>query len=494
VFANGEEDLPFYYRWANKIHIRTRKSVIEGELLFKVGQPLNIEKVIESARNLRLRRFIGEVEITATPQGDKGVDLTVITYDNWSTKLAVFLEKGGEKYRYGVSLDEDNLFGYGRGIELTGSLSDDNDGFTVYFRDDRVGRTRWAGTFLYSGFELNKSLMLVVSRPQFSLDVPFEVNALYRRSDGISRLFSGGIERFRYSSLINIFEFKSLYSVGHHKRLNLYAYYDYEDLNYSEYYNNHPLNEVLIPEDERRSYPSLGIGGAIIKYDLERYLDEAGTPEDLTLGASARVLTGRSIPEFGADFVGTRTAISSGFFIRPLRPIFIKGADLVHWWYRGGRYERIRHMSELMLYYKTAKRQVFAARAFTDFAWRERPGYQVILGGANGLRGYSSRELEGNKLAVGNAEYRFYTPLEILTVRFGGVVFFDIGDVWKDGEKISFGNLKYDVGVGLRFGLTKSSTARVLRIDFAKALTENEYYISLGSGMIFDLASVLAHE
>ena len=93
VFENGEDDLPFYYRWANMLHIKTRKSVIEGELLFESGEPLVVEKAIESARNIRLRRFIGEVIITGSPNGDDGVDITVITYDNWTTKVAVFLEK-----------------------------------------------------------------------------------------------------------------------------------------------------------------------------------------------------------------------------------------------------------------------------------------------------------------------------------------------------------------------------------------------------------------
>jgi len=494
VFENGEDNLPFYYRWANMLHIKTRKSVIEGELLFEPGKPLVVEKAIESARNIRLRKFIGEVIITGSPNGDDGVDITVITYDNWTTKAAVFLEKGGDSYQYGASVAEDNLLGYGRIVRLTGILSDDDDGYTIFFNDDRLGRTRWSGSFLYSRFTLNTTILFSANRPQYSLDIPYGIYGSFLRTDGITRLFSGGQEFFRYNRLLNNFDFESVYSLGRERRLNFYAFYNYEDYDYSEYYDNTVYNDILMPQDETHSCPSLGIGGALIKYDLERYLDEAGTPEDLTLGGSAKVIIGWSIPEFGADFIGTKTTISSNFLARPFRRVFIKGADLVQWWRREGKSERIRHLSELMFFYKTAATQVFAVRAFANFAWREKPGYQAILGGANGLRGYSNHELDGDKLALGNMEYRFYTPLEILTVRIGGALFFDIGDVWRKGERIRFDNLKSDVGIGLRLGLTKSSTSRVLRFDIARSLTDGNYYISLGTGMVFSLESKFGHE
>lgn len=495
VFENHSGGkLPFYYRWGNKLHIKTRESVIEGELLFKAGEPLDVEEAIESARNIRLRKFIGEVEISGRPNGDDGVDITVTTYDNWTTKLALFLEQGGGNYEYGASLAEDNLLGYGRAIQLTGSLSNEDDGFTVFFNDDRLGRTRWSGSFLYSDFTLSSTTLISAARPQYSLDIPLGAGAALSRTDGVIRMYAGGEEFFRYNRILSRFRAESVYSRGRERRLNFYASYNYEHYDYSPYYSNTILNDILIPPDEKRSYPSLGIGGSLIQYDLERFLDEPGTPEDLTLGGSTRIIIGRSVPEFGADFVGTKTIISSGFLVKPLNRFFIKGGDYVEWWRRDGRNEKINHLSELLLYLKTAETQVLAMRVRSDFAWREKPGYQVLLGGENGLRGYSSHELAGDKLALGNMEYRYYTPWEVFTVRIGGVVFFDIGDIWRKGERIEFDNLKSDVGVGLRLGMTKSSTSRVFRFDIAKALTENDYFISFGTGLVFNLGSRLGND
>ena len=265
VFENGDSELPFYFRWANKIHILTRQSVIEGELLFSVGDSLDMEKVIESARNLRLRKFIGEVEISAAANGADSVDLTVTTHDNWTTKIATFLESGGGSYLYGAAIAEDNLLGYGRAIDISASFSEDNDGYAIYFNEDRLGRTRWSGNFLYSNYTLSDVFNARIHRPQYSLDVPIGASFSYNRTDGISRLYSGGTEFFRYHRLYNSLELNSNYSIGKEKRVNIFAAYNFDDYDYSEYYSGTVLNDIFIPKDERYSYPSLGFGGAIIR-------------------------------------------------------------------------------------------------------------------------------------------------------------------------------------------------------------------------------------
>jgi hypothetical protein len=495
IFENEEgTNLPFYYRWANKLHIKTRKSVIEGELLFKPGDRLDIEKVIESARNIRLRKFIAEVNIVAKPNGNEGVDLTVTSLDNWTTKAAASLERGGGTYLYGISLAEDNLLGYGRIIQVSGSKSNDNEGYTIFFEDNRIGRTRWAGKFLFADFTLSRSIILSLNKPQYSLDVPYGFSSGFQLTDGTTRLFSGGDEFFRYKRKISVLDLRSVYSLGRETRADFYLSYKYENFDNSNYYDSSVFNSILIPSDERRSYPSIGIGGSVIKYYLGRYLDEPGTPEDLTLGGFLALNVGRSIPEFGANYMGTITAISSSFLLRPFERMLVGGRDHTEWWYHRGRSEKINQVWELMIYYKTAESHVLAARALTNFAWREKPGYQLILGGANGLRGYSSFELDGQKLALANVEYRFYTALELFTVRLGGAMFFDIGEVWKKGERISLDDPRYDVGLGLRFGLTRSSTARVLRLDIARPLTRDDIYISIVSGMVFSLSSIVGHD
>ena len=138
-----------------------------------------------------------------------------------------------------------------------------------------------------------------------------------------------------------------------------------------------------------------------------------------------------------------------------------------------------------ILYYKPGTYHLLAGRFLSVFGWRQRDNYQVVLGGSNGLRGYPDRYFEGSKLALMNLEYRVFTPVEILTVNLGGAAFFDAGYVWDDNESIDFKDMNRDVGLGLRFGLTKSSTARIVSFDVARALDQDNWYISFRTGNLF---------
>jgi outer membrane protein insertion porin family len=83
---------------------------------------------------------------------------------------------------------------------------------------------------------------------------------------------------------------------------------------------------------------------------------------------------------------------------------------------------------------------------------------RYFLGGANTLRGFSYRQvgpkdptgepLGGNTYANGTAEYSF--PI---VERVRGAVFYDVGNVWLNSYEFNIGDLKSDVGVGIRLNL-----------------------------------------
>jgi hypothetical protein len=477
---------PFYYRWGNSLHIVTRDRVVRRELLFAVGDTLDLQRVLETERNLRAAGFIGEIEIVAVPDSSGALELVVTTTDLWTTKAEIFLGVAGGNYSTGVAFTEANLLGLGKYIQLLGQAGNDQDGYAIYYADSRLFGSRFGVNFLHSNFTYSRGLSFGLSRPQYSLSVPFGISFGYSHFHDKPRLFSGGDEIFRYRQDEQIVTADGVYSIGQNRRLNLSAGFDFDDTKYSAEWLNHPLDGI-IPQDETYSFPSFGIGAATIRYDIDRFLDAAGSPEDLTLGASFKSEFGRSDESFGADYIGNYQAASAHFLARPYRGVFIGGADKVTWWKRESRTELIRHRSEFAVYYKPAETHLLTIHSLTDFAWRQKSVYQVVLGGGNGLRGYSFHEFAGNRLAMGNIEYRFYTPITILTVRLGAAVFFDIGHVWARSQKIELGDLNSGVGFGLRFGLTKASTSRVITLDFAKALSRDEFFIGFGTASIFNL-------
>ena len=72
----------------------------------------------------------------------------------------------------------------------------------------------------------------------------------------------------------------------------------------------------------------------------------------------------------------------------------------------------------------------------------------VTLGGDSGLRGYKVNEfLEyGGSVIRGSAEYRSL-PLELSSIHFGGVLFYDVGAVY---SSIDHAQPEHSVGGGLR--------------------------------------------
>lgn len=477
----------FYYRWANSVHIKTRESVVRREVLFHVGDTLDVVKVIETERNLRLMGFIGEVVTSPKLNGHDGVDLTITTTDLWTTKIASSLQAAGGKYSVGIDATEANILGQGKYAELSGLVGNDQNGYQAFVSDPRFFASRYSIQANYSHFTFNKNYLLHIERPQYSLIVPYALKLDLSNLRGINRLFFKNKEYFRFKQENQFYNFEWLYSFGLAIKLSLTGGYTYNRNKFFREADQDSLLDREIPANETKSYPSLGVRGDIIKYAVERYLDKAGTPEDLTLGATIRFKAGHSTQSFGANFIGSSYAALVRFLVNPTPTLYFGGIDRIDWWNHDGRNERIMHISEMAIYYKTASTQVLTFHALTDFAWRQRNLYQIILGGGNGLRGFPLYEFSGTRLAVGNIEYRFYLPVEILTVRLGGAVFFDAGNVWQEDQKIHPTDLNSDIGFGLRFGLSKSSIARVLRFDLARSLSNNQFFVSLGSGNSYSL-------
>jgi hypothetical protein len=479
-------DPPFYYRWGNALHIVTKENVIRRELLFDIGDLLDLQKIIETERNLRGAGFIGEIEISAVPDSNNGIELLITTTDLWTTKPEIYADAAGGNYTSGLSITEANMLGHGKYIEILGQIGNDQDGYAAYYIDNRLFGTRLSLDFSHVNFTYSRGFSVALRRPQYSLTVPFGARLSFANLYERPRLFSNGEEIFRYRKDTQIIGASAVYTIGRNRRLNIMGGYDLQKTNYATDHASDPHNDI-IPSDETISYPSIGAGLARIKYDVVRFVDAGGNPEDLSMGVSLKYLFGRSDEAFGADYIANYQTASAKLLLRPYDWLFIGGSDDIIWWERSGRAERIRHRNELAVYCKPAAMHLLTIHALTDFAWRQKPTYQAVLGGGNGLRGYSYFEFAGDKLALGNIEYRLYTPLTLFTVRIGAAAFFDIGNVWERNQNIDLGEMQSGAGVGLRFGLTKSSTARVVSLDIARALSKNEFFIGFGTASAFNL-------
>lgn len=481
-----EQDGNFIYRLANKFHVVTRENVIRRELLFKEGDKFNEESLDQSLRNLRNLAFIGEVACETCPVAGDSVDITIITEDLWTTIFGVSSEGGGGLYVFSLYGEEKNIAGLGIGAEADLTFtSDNNDGYSLSIYDNRFLNSRYVVDLWHQDYAFNNETGFLVQRPFYSTDARWSLTATYQNSRARPRLFYRGVEYYRYDSGNNYANLRIDRAIGRYTRIVPGIVYIYNGFDYAKLPE---LPEIgVIPDDEIFSGPGVGLKLQTFRYLTATYLDEFGTIEDLTENATISLNAVWSGPTFNGDRRAAYMEIQSRFLANPIPSIYAGVANIFTGYYENHRWQRSTNSLEGLFYFKPSLYNLFAAHFLSSFAWRQQPNYQIVLGGSNGLRGYPDRFFGGNKFALVNLEYRRYTPIEILTVGLGAAAFFDAGYVWRNDQSINLRDFKRDIGLGLRFGLTKSSTARVVRIDLARALDRSGWYIAFGTENLFGL-------
>lgn len=107
--------------------------------------------------------------------------------------------------------------------------------------------------------------------------------------------------------------------------------------------------------------------------------------------------------------------------------------------------------------------------------------YAYTLGGSKTLRGYSTGSFPGNAYVVINVQYLRpffgYYPLR-------GALFLDVGNAYPSNNELHLGDIKWDVGIGIRLRL-KSFVKIDLRVDAAYAHDIGEFKYFFGTKEIF---------
>ncbi|MCD6162924.1 MAG: BamA/TamA family outer membrane protein [candidate division Zixibacteria bacterium] len=489
VFDNQlEHKSNFLFKLANKFHVVTKERIIRQELLLQSGDVFDKETLEESLRNIRSLVFIGDARsVISRIEGDS-VDIKIITEDLWTTAVGASAEGGGGRYNFTIYADEKNIAGLGIGFDANLQFTtDENDGYVFLITDRRLFGSRFMTNIWLCDLSYERGQSIQLNQPFYSLDTKWSFGGLLGKKESEPRIFYYGNEIFKYKYNYKIFNFYLNRAFGKHTRLVPGLQFAYNNHEYSELPG---INDAygLIPQNEIFSGPGINLKISTFRYFTAVYLDEFGTTEDLAEHAFIEVNTIWYDDAFNANYEGAYFRVGAGFFVNPAKRVYIGAKNSYSNYYNGTNRERITNTFNSIIYYKPSCRNLLACRFMTQFGYRQESNYQLVLGGINGLRGYPDRYFEGTKLALTNIEYRIFTPVEIFTVGLGGAVFFDAGYVWDDNERVSLSDMKKDVGIGLRFGLTKSSTARIIRFDLAKALDSNNWYLSFSTENLFGLA------
>lgn len=473
----------FIYNWANSLHIVTKEGVIRRELLFKTGDVYDSEILEESERKLRSLAYFGEVQIAVQNEDEDFVDVSVVTQDQWSTLLSYVFSQGGGRTTFGGSIEEFNLLGFGKRI-FTEVRHESAEGttFTLRYTDPQLLSSRWTTEASFVTGPFVKDYSAQVIRPFFSLDTEWAGGVAGNVRDETIRLFDDGeeVSRLRLESeAMRVTVARAFGSRFHKKRLQLS--YRFQNRDFTALGN---LTTTPVPNDELIHGLTVGASIENLSFVKEKRIDRFLKTEDVTLGTITTLSLGRTglpIARGVKRFELRATSRHARQIAQRNYMIFIVGFQTL--------FEKDTITSVRLQYYnKEFQHQTWALNFELDFGKNLEESRQFLLGGDSGLRGFRAREFTGDKRLLINLEDRIFTPLNILTVALGGVVFLDAGHVWRATESFDLRDLNLSVGFGLRLGYTKSPNSRVGRIDFAWPLNRGGGFgVSVGVDQQFSI-------
>jgi outer membrane protein assembly factor BamA len=470
--VEGDDENTSLSRLGNRLHIQTRVSTIEDQLLFRSGDAYRASLLDESARILRKTPYLRDALVRPVAFHDGVVDIEVTTQDVWTFNPGLSFGRKGGKNTSGFELEELNLLGTGTQMGLGFTSGVDRDSKYLQYSDRQLGSTWWSLSTIYSDNSDGRLGQFSLQRPFYSLGS--------QRAGGLSLLddqrvdarYDGGevVDRFAtHEKHATVYLGKSAGLVdGWARRFIAGVTFDENVFTTAPGFDA-PL---LLPADRKLLYPWVGAEWVEDAFQTARNRDQIEKTEDYSLGWRARAQIGFASSGFGSDrdAVMLSGGASKGLSLSERQSLFL-GVDA------GGRLESGAIAGGLLqadarYYFRESPRRLFFMNLSATAGANLDQDKQILLGGDNGLRGYPLRYQAGEGSWLFTAEQRFFTnwyPFQLFNV--GGAVFYDMGATWgQDPLGQPSQGLLRDIGFGLRLGSSRSARGNVLHIDIAYPL------------------------
>ena len=457
------------FRLANKLHIRTRPTTIETQLLFHTGERYEPRLLAESERLLRDTRYLHDARIRPVAWHDGVVDIEVFTTDVWTLNPGIsFGRKGGENTS-GFAIEELNLLGLGTQLSAEHSSGVDRDSNRFLYRDRQLGRSWWRLALDYADNSDGSEQGIVLDHDFYALDARWAAGGWYRDDDRIDPRYDLGERIGEYRAQVQqstVYGGWSRGLVDGHV-LRYTAGMTLDDRRFSPV----PLSTLptATPPDRKLVYPWAAAEWLEDDFREARNRNQIERTEDFQYGWRARGQLGFADGAFGAD----RSAVlfdfraSRGLELRPHDTLLLSGA-LVGRHENGEFADAILSGSARWYRRQSERRLLYAALAF-DAGHNLDADHQILIGGDSGLRGYPLRYQSGEGRWLFTLEQRAFTnwfPFRLVNV--GAAAFLDVGGAWGDnpyGTKPQ--GVLSDIGFGLRLGNNRSALGNVLHLDLA---------------------------
>jgi outer membrane translocation and assembly module TamA len=462
------------FRFADRLHPVTRPEVIERQVLLKPGDDYSPEKAEESARILRRNRYLYDAQVRPVDVGSDEVDLEVETRDVWTLQGGIGFHRSGGANSTHVELQDLNFLGRGKAISVSHETSVDRTSNLFNYTDPSLLGSHGRLDLAYAANSDGRLESVALERPFYSLDTRWSVGALATLDERVDPLYSRGhvVDRFQHQQ--DIFQVYAGLSPGltdgstHRWRTG----FTFQRDRFAPAAGFDA--PTLLPAGRTLAYPWIEYTFLQDGYFTARDLDRIQRTEDVNIGRQFHLRMGWSSKAWGGDTdrLIADAGASMGWKPSPRQLLLasIQGGSRLN----RNVAENLLAGASLKYYARDFGDNLLYVGLSGDVAHDLDPESQLLLGGDTGLRGYPLRYLQGDHRLLFTVEQRFFSDRELFhLVHLGAAAFFDAGSAWfedGDGKVAADRRLLKDVGIGLRFGSSRSARGSMIHLDLAYPL------------------------
>ena len=457
------------FRLANRLHIRTRPSVIRRQLLFRPGDKYDSRLLAESERILRSNGYFYDAQVRPAEVSEGRVDVEVRTRDVWTLDPGVSFERKGGKNSTGVNLKEKNLLGLGTELGIAIKSTPERREQSLSVSDSHLFGTRIRAAVEFANNSDGKRRSFLLERPFYALDARWAASAVFARDDRVDTIVGVGTVAAEFRTRAENINVSGGWSRGLSKGW-VWRYFLGGKRDQSRFYAVPGATAAApVPADRVLVYPFAGVEIIQDTFETAKNRDQIERTEDFFLGLLVRATAGYSFPAFGSD----RYAI-------PFTASVQKGAQFGDRWtvtsnataagrVEGGAARDTTLSAGAHVYVRLGESWLSFASVSGSREVKPDDDHQLTLGGDTGLRGYPIHYQAGVREFLVTVEQRYFSswyPFRLF--RVGAAAFFDVGRAW-GGTRTGFpapGRLR-DAGVGLRIGNARSGLGNVIHVDVA---------------------------
>ncbi|MCP2043451.1 hypothetical protein [Pontibacter sp. HSC-36F09] len=475
----------FLEKAGNSLHMKTRRHLVRNKLLFERMVPLEPLALVESERLLRQTEYLLDARIIVDERTttDDSVDVLVITKDIFSLGGSGSYTPSSSAGR--IALRELNFLGLGHQIRGSYRFNmnaprswETTAGYTV----ENIGSTYITADINYFDQNYYKERSAFLRRDFFA------TNTRYAGAVGASKIDErlllppvpeDTIQRFADLGyqlqgvwLGRSFKFKN-YNLGFEPRGRLITALRLINTNfYTRPTENFQDNVLGIAS----------VGYSVRRYYKDRYLYGFGRTEDVPAGTLASISYGYERGDlfnrryFGLDLSFARYNKDFGYlYSRAGYGSFI----------RNGTWEQGMLEMESMYFTRLYENGNWKLRHFIlgrgTIGVNRNPEELLSINNEEGLRGFRSDLLRGNRRVVINYEANLYTPFSLFGFRLATLAFADVAWLSYGNKSSPFKSKPYPgFGVGIRFRneYLSFSTIQIL-VGYYPKIPANENFNNL---------------